>query len=100
MVMDKLIVNTNQIPSIASTPKLEKISQYEDQQDSTSYFHKIIDRVTISNKAKLMSQRYADIVRDNATPSILSYEIRKPFTIYGTNNQQTILDPRYNTQDK
>lgn len=88
--MTQLTFNPKQIPPVVSVARTPATPADRDGRDPATDY-KIIDRVTISRRARLMSQQYVNVTVDSSAPSILSYEVRKPFTIHGSEKKTTIL---------
>jgi hypothetical protein len=76
----KLIDIINQDPSVVPAPTSPLIKQNIGRHKPANHYE-IKDRVTISQQAKVKSRQITPASIKDHTASILSYEIRRPFTV-------------------
>jgi hypothetical protein len=75
----KLIAVINQVPPVVPTATSLLIKQNIGHHKPATHYE-IKDRVTISPQAKVKSRQITPVLIKDHPTSILSYEIRKPFT--------------------
>jgi hypothetical protein len=76
----KLVGVMKPISPVGSVQKASLVRQTTERQSPALYF-KVKDRVTLSAEAKIMSRKMTPVLMDDATPSIITYEISRPFRL-------------------
>lgn len=90
----KLIDVINQVPPVVpapTSPQTSPLIKQNIERHKPAAHYEIKDRVTLSHQAIVKSRQITPVLIKDHTASILSYEIRRPFTVQNLGYSSTLL---------